>query len=106
MAPLVIAILAKSTFKPLHNSYLHLTTDAQAVMGGFQTKQFYIENKNASGPAAGLDSLFSPKAKKRIAAGTIGLGLIGAGIGGWQGYEQFDRVQKVDAATLAALKEL
>jgi hypothetical protein len=112
MLPLVTAIFVKSAFKPVHNSYLHLTTDASAVMGGFKTMRHYVENDDAAGPLAGCDPppTWSTGAKV-VTAVAMGLPLLMlAGIGGWKGgtaaFNKYGVVQTTDAATLAALEEL
>jgi hypothetical protein len=58
MVPLYITIFRKSasTFKLLHTSYLHLTSDATAVLGGFNTKIVGVEAEETNSPTAGLDA--------------------------------------------------
>jgi hypothetical protein len=112
MLPLVTAILLKSAFKPVHNSYLHLTTDASAVMGGFKTMRRYVESDDAAAPLAGLDPPSTwTKGEKAITAVALGLPLLSiAGVGVWEGgtaaFNKYGVVQTTDAATLAALEEL
>jgi hypothetical protein len=96
MTPLYITIFRKSAFKLLHTGYLHLTSDATAVLGGFNTKIVGVEAEKTNSPTAGLDAnwTWAEKILTGIALGipTVAIG----GIGTWQIISQMASANTTD----------
>jgi hypothetical protein len=110
MIPLYSAVFIKSVFKPLHASYLHLTNDATAVLGGFKTKILHTASDEAAGPVIGIDSPpveeeSSWTRGEKIVTG-IALGLPAAAIGGVVAWQMIEHILSVNDQSTDTLKEL
>jgi hypothetical protein len=96
----VMVNLLKMPATALHTSYLHLSGNASAVLGGFELELMGTRNKTAEGPAAGLafknskvlgkvqEIYTAHKTIISVVAGIIGVASllgVGAGVGAYFG---------------------